>query len=320
MKLYPMKFKKVLIPKVWGGRNLEEKLNIELPESGDYGESWEVSSHPNGMSIVENGDLKGKTLQELFDEYKGELVGEEIYKNHPDRFPLLIKYLDVNDRLSIQVHPNDEVALKKHNELGKYESWYIMYASDDAKLIMGMKPGFNKEKFLEKSKNNDFSDMFNEVSVKSGDIIDVIPGTVHASLTGSVIFAEIQENSDITYRIYDFDRIEKNGKKRELHLDLAADVIDFDRKINILDTNFKAGEKRKQISDTPYYSIEKIKIEENLKDENSNMIIYSILNGKGKLFYEDQILDLNMGETVLVPSNVKVEVKGNLEILRSLAK
>ena len=115
MKLYPMKFKKVLIPKVWGGRNLEEKLNIELPESGDYGESWEVSSHPNGMSIVENGDLKGKTLQELFDEYKGELVGEEIYKNHPDRFPLLIKYLDVNDRLSIQVHPNDEVALKKHN-------------------------------------------------------------------------------------------------------------------------------------------------------------------------------------------------------------
>ena len=164
--LYPLKFKKVLIPKVWGGRNLQEKLGIELPDDRNFGESWEVSSHKNGMSEVENGYLSGRQLQSLLEEFKQELVGEEIYTKYGNRFPLLIKYLDVNDRLSIQVHPSDEYALKNHNELGKCESWFIMYASDDAKLIMGMKKGINKEKFLEKTKNNDFVDLFNVVSVK----------------------------------------------------------------------------------------------------------------------------------------------------------
>ncbi|CAM3165520.1 type I phosphomannose isomerase catalytic subunit [Streptobacillus felis] len=319
MKLYPLKFEKVLIPKVWGGRNLEKELSIPLPDSRDYGEAWEVSSHPNGMSIVGNGSLKGKTLQELFDEYKGELVGEEIYLNHPDRFPLLIKYLDVNDRLSIQVHPDDEVALKKHNELGKYESWYIMYASEDAKLIMGMKPGYNKESFLEKTRRNDFTNMFEEISVKAGDIIDVIPGTVHASLEGSVIFAEIQENSDITYRIYDFDRLE-NGKLRDLHLEDAADVIDFELKPKVVDTNFKDGEVRKNISNTPYYSIDRIKITEEFNDLDVNMSIYSILEGNGILEGEGELLEIRKGETVLVPANVSIKITGKLEVLRSLAK
>ncbi|CAM3168182.1 type I phosphomannose isomerase catalytic subunit [Streptobacillus ratti] len=319
MKLYPLKFEKVLIPKVWGGKNLEKKLGIKLPDDRDYGESWEVSSHANGMSIVSNGVLKGKSLQELFEEYKGELVGEEIYKNHLDRFPLLIKYLDVNDRLSIQVHPSDEVALKKHNELGKYESWYIMYASDDAKLIMGMKPGYDKESFLEKTRKNDFTDMFEEVSVKPGDMIDVIPGTVHASLEGSVIFAEIQENSDITYRIYDFDRLE-NGKLRELHLEDASDVIDFSLKPKVLDTNFKEGEFRKNISNTPYYSIDKIRIEDRFEDINKDMMIYSILDGSGEIISEVESMSIKKGETLLIPANVKIVIEGKLEILRSLSK
>ncbi|WP_156300039.1 type I phosphomannose isomerase catalytic subunit [Streptobacillus canis] len=319
MKLYPLKFKKVLIPKVWGGRNLEKELGIVLPDSRDYGETWEVSSHPNGMSVVSNGKLQGKTLQELFDEYKGILVGEEIYRNHPDRFPLLIKYLDVNDRLSIQVHPSDEVALKKHNELGKYESWYIMYASDDAKLIMGMKKGYDKESFLEKTRRNDFTDMFEEISVEAGDIIDVIPGTVHASLEGSVIFAEIQENSDITYRIYDFDRLD-NGKLRELHLEDAADVIDFELKPKVINTNFKEGEIRKNISNTPYYSIDRIKIIESFDDVDQNMSIYSILEGKGKIEGNGESIEIKKGETILVPANVKIRLEGKMEVLRSLAK
>jgi len=197
-----MKFKKVFIEKVWGGREFETKLNMTLPENKNIGESWEISAHPNGMSIVENGPLAGKTLQEVYNEYKGKLVGEKVYNEYGKRFPLLIKYLDVNDRLSIQVHPDDEVANRKHNELGKSESWYIMEASDDAVLIMGMKPGITKEVFLEKAKNNDFSGMFEEISVKKGDLVDITPGMVHASLTGSVLFAEIQENSDVTYRIY----------------------------------------------------------------------------------------------------------------------
>ncbi|WP_064610208.1 type I phosphomannose isomerase catalytic subunit [Streptobacillus moniliformis] len=319
MRLYPLKFEKVLIPKVWGGKNLEKELGIKLPDDRNYGESWEVSSHFNGMSIVANGYLKGKSLQELFEEYKGKLVGEKIYENHPDRFPLLIKYLDVNDRLSIQVHPSDEVALKKHNELGKYESWYIMYASDNAKLIMGMKPGYDKESFLEKTRKNDFTDMFEEISVKTGDMIDVTPGTVHASLEGSVIFAEIQENSDITYRIYDFDRLE-NGKLRELHLEDAAEVIDFSLKPKVLNTNFKDGEFRKNISNTPYYSIDKIKIENSFEDIDKDMMIYSILEGDGKIISDVETIDVKKGETLLIPANVKINIEGKLEILRSLAK
>ena len=316
--LYPLKFKKVLIPKVWGGRNLKEKLGIELPDDRNFGESWEVSSHKNGMSEVENGYLSGRQLQSLLEEFKQELVGEEIYTKYGNRFPLLIKYLDVNDRLSIQVHPSDEYALKNHNELGKCESWFIMYASDDAKLIMGMKKGINKEKFLEKTKNNDFVDLFNVVSVKTGDIIDVIPGSVHASLEGSVIFAEIQENSDITYRIYDFDRLD-NGKKRELHLDRAAEVIDFNLIPEVRNTNFKDDEIRKNISNTDFYSIDRIKILDEFEDSYKNMLIYSILEGEGVIEYLGESLKIKKGETVLIPANIKVKVKGSLELLRSLA-
>lgn len=320
--LYPLKFEKVFIEKVWGGREFEESLNMTLPKDKNIGESWEVSAHPNGMGIVANGDLKGKTLQEILDEYKEKLVGEKVYKEYGTRFPLLIKYLDVNDRLSIQVHPDDEVALKKHNELGKSESWFIMEASKDAKLIMGMKKGVIKEEFLEKTAKNDFSGLFEEISVKKGDLIDINPGMVHASLEGSVLFAEIQENSDITYRIYDFDRVE-NGKKRELHLKEAADVIDFDAKAVIINTDFSNDENRKNIIKKKYYSIDKMKINKKFEDVNEkSMIIYSILNGKGKIEYtlnnEKKEVLIQKGETVLIPVGIDIELIGELEILRTI--
>ena len=311
--LYPMRFKKVFIEKVWGGRAFEEKLNMQLPKDKNIGESWEVSAHPNGMGIVENGPLAGKTLQEIYSEYKDKLVGEKPYQNYKDRFPLLIKYLDVNDRLSIQVHPSDEVALKKHNELGKSESWFIM----------GMKEGITKEEFLRKTKENNFEGLFNEITVKKGDLIDIVPGMVHASLKGSVIFAEIQENSDITYRIYDFDRIQ-NGKKRELHLDDAAEVIDFNQKPIITHTNFVGNETRKTIIRKKYYSIDRIKVSGNFDDVcHESMIIYSILEGKGTISHKNEngeiiSLEIQKGESLLVPVNIEVKLNGELEILRTI--
>lgn len=317
--LYPLKFEKVFIEKVWGGREFEKSLNMSLPAEKLIGESWEVSAHPNGMSIVENGPLKGKTLEEIYKEYKEKLVGDKVYLEYKDRFPLLIKYLDVNDRLSIQVHPDDEVALKKHNELGKSESWFIMEASDDAVLIMGMKEGITKEVFLEKTKNNDFEGLFEEINVKKGDLIDITPGMVHATLKGSVLFAEIQENSDVTYRIYDFDRIESNGLKRELHLEDAAEVIDFNQKANIIKTNFKENENRKNIIRKKYYSIDRILIKDKLEDKREeSMIIYSILEGNGIIIYENMEIKVQKGETVLIPPHLKVEIVGNLEVLRTI--
>ena len=283
--LYPMKFKKFFVEKVWGGREFETKLGMKLPEGKKIGESWEVSAHPHGMGIVENGALAGQRLDDIYKEYKGELTGKKVYEKYPNKFPLLIKYLDVNDRLSIQVHPSDEVALKKHNEFGKSESWYIMEASDDATLIMGMKPGITKEKFLEKVEKNDFDGLFEEKTVKKGDFIDITPGTVHASLKGSVLFAEVQQNSDVTYRIYDFDRIDENGKKRELHLQDSADVIDFGKEVEIKNTDFDDSENgkdilRKHIIKKEYYSIDKVKFADSFEDvNNESMTIYSVLEG-----------------------------------------
>lgn len=323
--LYPLKFKKVFIEKIWGGRNFETKLNMELPPNKKIGESWEVSAHHNGMSIVENGFLKGKTLEEIYQIYGSKLVGEKIYNKYPNKFPLLIKYLDVNDRLSIQVHPDDEIALKKHNEFGKSESWYIMEATDDALLIMGMKEGMTKEKFLEKANNNDFSDMFETIKVKKGDLIDITPGMVHATLRGSILFAEIQQNSDITYRIYDFDRIE-NGKKRELHIEDASETIDFNNKSVIINTEI-GDAKIKRIIKKEYYSIYKILLK-NSNDlftdyEKDSMIIYSILDGEGCIEYKenDKInkIEIKKGETILIPVNLEIELMGvNLEILKTI--
>jgi len=289
-----------------------------LPKEINIGESWEVSAHPNGMSIVANGELKGKTLVEIYDEYKEKLVGEKIYKEYGKTFPLLIKYLDINDKLSIQVHPEDEYAIKHHNELGKSESWYVIDASEDAKLILGMKKGIKKEKFLEKVKANDFNDMFEIKKVKAGDFIDVNPGLVHASLEGSILIAEIQENSDITYRIYDFDRKE-NGVKRPLHLDRAAEVIDFSKEAQIIDSTLEIDQKEKLLIAKKHYTIKKIKIDNKTSDFEKNcFIIYSILDGKGIMKWNKEILEIGIGETILIPCNMTIEVEGELEILRTI--
>ncbi len=320
--MYPLKFKKVFKEKIWGGNKFKTLLNMEIPKNTNIGESWEVTCHKNGMSVVENGELSGKTLEELIDSYKDKLLGEEVYKKYGNKFPLLIKYLDVNDRLSVQVHPSDEYALRVEGEFGKSESWYIIDASEDAKLIMGLATGMSKEKFLEKVKNNDFDDLFNIISVKKGDFIYVEPGVVHASLEGSVVICETQQNSDTTYRIYDFDRI-VDGEKRELHIDKAAEVIEFnknpfisredERKI-IQNQNIKI----QNLTRNEYFNIDKINISCTYKDTvYKNFVILSILDGEGKIKFNNNEYKLEKGDTYFIPANLEVEFEGKLEILKS---
>lgn len=303
--LYPLKFSKHLVKKVWGGKEFKTVLNFDIDDDNLYGESWEISAHPNGMSYVTNGELKGKSLQEVFEKYKKELIGDMIF----DKFPLLIKYLDINDRLSIQVHPNNEIALAKHNEFGKSECWYIIYSSDDALLVLGMQDGITKEEFIKNAKNNKFDNMFKEYRIKTGQFINIPPGLVHASVKGEVILAEIQQNSDITYRIYDFNRLE-NGKLRVLHIDEAADAIDFNLKPEIIDTVNIDG----RITKTEYYTLDKLIIEGEKYDISSkSFIVYSILEGSGYIGNEK----VKYGETMLIPINYKVKLKGNMVILRT---
>ncbi|MGL4392457.1 MAG: type I phosphomannose isomerase catalytic subunit [Fusobacteriaceae bacterium] len=322
--MYPLKFKKHLVKKIWGGRKFEKILGIKLPTDENYGESWEVSSHKNGMSFVENGEYSGKSLQELLDTEKEKLVGKKIYKKFENKFPLLIKYLDINDKLSVQVHPEDEYALRVEKELGKSETWYVLDASDDATLILGVKDNITKENFLPKFQKKEFDDIFNVVKVKKGDFINVKPGLVHASLTGSIVICETQENSDTTYRIYDFDRV-VDGELRPLHLEKAVEVINFCEK-PIITTNesrkisqiFLKDCVKEEMVRCEYFNIDKLKISGEFQDEvNENFKVYSILEGNGKIFHDGKSYEMKQGDTYFIPALLEVKLSGQIEILKS---
>ena len=320
--MYPIKFKKCFIDKVWGGRAFETVLGMTLPENRQIGESWEVSSHKNGMSVVENGIFKDITLETLVKKYGAELLGKDVSERFSGKFPLLIKYLDVNDRLSVQVHPSDDYALKVEGEFGKSECWYIIDASEDAKLILGLKGEMTRETFLEKSKNKDFKNMFNEVSVKKGDFINITPGVVHASLEGSVLLCETQQNSDTTYRIYDFDRM-VNGVPRPLHLEKAADVINFGEVPVVTSEKTRQNIKlrncvKQELVRCKYFNVDKLKINGIFHDEISeNFKVYSILEGEGNIIYNDEKYPARKGDTYFIPANLNVSVDGEVEILKS---
>ena len=320
--MYPIKFKKCFIDKVWGGRAFETVLGMTLPENRQIGESWEVSSHKNGMSVVENGIFKDITLENLVEKYGAELLGKDVSERFSGKFPLLIKYLDVNDRLSVQVHPSDDYALKVEGEFGKSECWYIIDASEDAKLILGLKGEMTRETFLEKSKNKDFKNMFNEVSVKKGDFINITPGVVHASLEGSVLLCETQQNSDTTYRIYDFERT-VNGVPRPLHLEKAADVINFGEIPVVTSEETRQNIKlrncvKQELVRCKYFNVDKLKINGIFHDEISESFkVYSILEGEGNIIYNDEKYPARKGDTYFIPANLNVSVDGEVEILKS---
>ena len=320
--MYPLKFKKNLVKKVWGGRKFKEVLNMELPDNDLYGESWEVSSHKGGLSYVDNGDFQGKSLIELIEKYGKDILGEEIAEKFKGKFPLLIKYLDINDRLSVQVHPSDEYALRVEGEFGKSESWYIMEASDDATLILGIKDGITKEIFKERVEVKEFDGLFNTVKVKKGDFINLCPGVVHATMEGSILICEVQQNSDTTYRIYDFDRL-VDGKLRELHIDKALDVIDFEGDVEITtDAGRKkillAGAEKEELIRGEYFSIDKYLVAGEFKDEiNRNFKVYSILDGEGKIICNEKEDPAEKGDTYFIPAGLELKIIGKLEILKS---
>ncbi len=321
--LYPLKFDKVLKRKIWGGRALEEKLNIPLPTNDRYGESWEVAAHKNGMSIVLEGKLKGRTLEDLINEYKSDLVGKEVYEEFGNKFPLLIKYLDINDKLSIQVHPDNLYKGLEKGEFGKSEVWYVMEATDDAELILGINESITKEEFKEKTKNKDFNHLFNTVKVKKGDFINVKPGLAHASLKGSIFICEIQQNSDTTYRIYDFERL-VDGEYRELHLEDAINVLDFEMKPEISHVEERFFEifnntKIEKLIKSEYFNVDRLIIQSEYAEEPyRNFLIYSIIDGIGELKLNNKIYSLKKGDTYFIPANIgEIEVVGELEILKS---
>jgi mannose-6-phosphate isomerase len=320
--MYPLKFAKVLKEKVWGGREFESFLGIALEPGKNFGESWEVSAHPNGPSVVAEGPWAGQTLPELLAEHGPALLGRSLYTRFQGKFPLLIKYLDIHDKLSIQVHPDDAYALEHEGEFGKSECWYILHASPDAELILGMAEGVTPELFASRSKAGQWEGLFRTVKVGTGDFIHVTPGTVHASLSGSVLICEVQQNSDTTYRIYDFDRLE-NGKLRPLHLDKALDVIHFREEPKI----YRAGTRTRKslpgaiiepLVKDPQYTVDRIEVTDSFAQvAEEGFLVYSVLEGSGRLLHAGHDYALRAGETWFLPAGLAVEIRGRVTLLRS---
>ncbi|HOV71793.1 MAG TPA: class I mannose-6-phosphate isomerase, partial [Dysgonamonadaceae bacterium] len=225
MNLYPLKFNPILKPVIWGGSDICKFKHI-TPLIDGIGESWEISGVKGHISIISNGELAGTSLEELLLKEKSRLVGEKIYEKYGNTFPLLIKFIDARDNLSIQVHPDDELAKKRHNSFGKTEMWYVINASPDAFLYSGFEKGITPDEYVERIKNDTFIETLKKHYVKPGDVFFIPAGRVHAIGAGCFI-AEIQQTSDITYRIYDYNRKDADGNPRELHTELAKDAIDY---------------------------------------------------------------------------------------------
>ena len=302
---YPLKFHPILKQKIWGGEKLAYKSN-EHEEA--IGESWEISAVEDNISVVSNGILADNDLQELIEVYMGELVGDHVYEKFGIEFPLLIKYIDANDDLSIQVHPDDETAKERHNAYGKTEMWYMVDAEKDASLVLGFNQEIDKNTYLQALHQNKLMDLLNVQKVKKGESFFIPAGLVHAIGKGCFI-AEIQQTSDITYRIYDYNRKDANGNTRELHTDLATDVIDYSyhpqHKVNYTPHDNQSV----QLVKCPYFTTNLLVFDRDIEKEYvrlDSFVIYMCLQGKFTITTGecDPVL-VNKGETVLVPACFK---------------
>jgi len=313
--MYPLQFEPILKERIWGGEKLKTILNKPIT-SKITGESWELSTVEGDVSVVANGELKGKSLMELIDESPNEILGTEVYKRFGKQFPLLFKYLDAREDLSIQVHPNDKLAKERHNSFGKTEMWYVTQADADARIIVGFKEDSSKEEYLKHLNDKTLVSILDTVKAKPGDVFFLETGTVHAIGAGLVV-AEIQQTSDITYRLYDFDRKDAQGNTRELHVDLALDAINY----NKVDTQKKYETKTNTsnvVVDCPYFTTNFLPLENKLEVSKSgaSFTVYMCIEGSFEIEYSGFKQTYIKGDTILVPAEINAFIlNGNASIL-----
>lgn len=302
--LYPLIFEPIIKEKLWGGKNLNKILN--KPRMSDHdGESWELSCVPDNVSVLRNGPLAGKTLTELIEQFRGDLVGEAVYEEHGSIFPLLIKFIDAQQDLSIQVHPDDELAKNRHNSFGKTEMWYVIDSEPDASIIVGFSEPLNVSQYLDYVENNKLMSILNRERVQPHDVFFIPAGRVHTIGKGLII-AEIQQTSDVTYRIHDFDRVDTKGSKRELHNDLAIEAIDF----TIPDsykTIYERSSSEQVIGTSNYFTTKRRLLNKSttLNFDHSSCTILMCIEGSYDVSYFDELPTISKGDTVLVPSCIE---------------
>ncbi|WBW97024.1 type I phosphomannose isomerase catalytic subunit [Oceanirhabdus sp. W0125-5] len=308
--MYPLKFKNIYFEKIWGGRDFE-LFRDNMPE-GNIGESWDIACHKNGTSVVANGEFEGMKLDELIEEKGAELIGSKISS---DWFPLLIKLINAKESLSVQVHPDDEYGMKVEGEMGKTEVWYVVEAFEGANLVVGTKEGCTKEQFKAAIERGNLEPHMNKILVEKGDVYFVKSGLIHAIGEG-VIIAEIQQNSDTTYRVYDYDR------GRELHVEKALDVVDLSL-IGKKSTGVKLegeGFSKSYLCLCKDFSLELYDVSTCIKEvsDNERFYAFTCVEGEGKVKYKDGEVDINKGDSVMIPAALgEYELVGEMKLLKS---
>lgn len=321
MKLYPLKFKPILKSIIWGGNDICKFKGI--PQQDGIGESWEISSVKGDVSVVANGELENKSLEEVIDTYKEQLVGKKNYEKFGTTFPLLIKFIDARDNLSIQVHPNDELAKARHNSFGKTEMWYVIDAAKGAFLYSGFAEKMTPDGYVKSIEDNTFIDSLAKHDVKKGDVFFLPAGRVHAIGAGTFI-AEIQQTSNITYRIYDYNRVGTDGKPRELHTELAKDAIDF-KVYDNYQTKYKQKENEAVLLETcQYFTTDLLQLNKPVSRNYAKIdsfIVYICMGGSC-VINDDKgnELSVKQGESILIPADtqsVKIVPQGEVLLLET---
>jgi len=318
--LYPMKFSPLFKEKIWGGNKIRDLLGYDYGSLPNCGEAWLISGVSGEPTMISNGYLAGNELNELVEVFMGDLVGDAVYERFGDQFPILFKILDSNDWLSVQVHPDDTLAAARGLGNGKTECWYVLQADDNASLIAGFNMEMNRSKYEEACASGRLREILNVEQAQAGDLFFMPAGRVHALGPGCLI-AEIQQTSDTTYRIFDWDRRDQQGKLRELHTEDALDAIDFVRP-ETYKTPYNATKNPSgSLIDTPFFTLNRIQLQQGIKKDYSNLDSFVILfaaEGSFKVRWEDETVEAAGAEAILLPAalgEVEIHPAGHAVIL-----
>lgn len=323
--LYPLTFKPIILERIWGGKKLKTRLGKDIGNIENVGESWEISSVQGLESEAENGLLAGNNLSELIEIYMSDLVGEKVYDKFGIEFPLLIKYIDAEDVLSLQVHPSDVLAKERHHAYGKTEMWYVIDAEPDAYIISGFKRDITKHEYLAHLEAGNLEKLMNKVPTKPGDVFFIPAGRVHAIGKG-VLLAEIQQTSDITYRIFDWNRVDKKGNPRQLHIEEALDAIDFKMTQQVKQPYKEIKNTPINLVDCQYFTTNLLYLDQPIEREYAlidSFKILMIIKGKAVLSYQNKEFAFDEGKTVLIPAifdSITIFPKATCKILEIYIK
>jgi len=307
--LYPLRFEPIYFEKVWGDRRLETIMHRRLPPEIAIGESWEVSDHPHGRSVIANGPARGTTLHALISQQPNEILGTRVCGRFDTVFPLLVKYIDAGEELSVQVHPSDEYAAEHAGEMGKTEMWYVLHADPGACLIAGLREGVTREAFQQALIDGDPAALLHRMPVRTGDSIFIPSGRIHAIMPGLVIL-EIQQSSDTTYRLYDWGRMGLDGKPRELHVEQAlavSDWSDYEPQPGVVSVETEGDNRKTVLATCPYFTVEKYDLrgERTFATDGGSFHILNCVAGNGTLSWEGGTDTITVGDSILVPAGLR---------------